>query len=221
MTVQQLATTEMNGTSFSLDWQASNWLVPANTYAYQDKTIIEAVSDITASAGGFVYPDRESYLLTVKPKFRVAPWLFSSEIPDLAMSTSPIITRDRTYKKQSNWNSVWISGTTDSGIIASVVRTGTAGDKQPNSPITHQLITNPDGARAMGIRYLGDNLDRYEHKFVLPLSNDVPLFNEGMLLQVNDSTPWRGLVTGTGVSVSLNDRSVAVRQTIDIEQYLI
>lgn len=219
MTVQQLAISETNGTLFSLDWQAANWLVPGNTYAYQDKAVIDAIADIASVAGAFILPSREALSLTIKPKYPVAPWLFSSYTPDLSMSPSPIITREHSFKKQSNWNSVWVAGTTPAGIMASVVRTGTAGDSQPNAPITHQLITNPDGARARGIRYLGDNLDRHEHKFVLPLTDDVPLIEEGILLQVNDSSPWRGLVTGTSVSVSLSDRAVTVRQSISVEQY--
>ena len=219
MTVQQLAISETNGTLFTLDWQAGNWLVPGNTYSYQDRTPIEAISDIVSSAGAFILPDRELLKLTVKPKFPVAPWLFNTLVPDLSMSPEPIISRDRSFRKMPDWNSVWISGTTPSGIMASVTRTGSAGDRQPNAPITHQIITNPDGARAKGIRFLGDNLDRYEHRLVLPLTNDVPLIQEGILIQVNDTTPWRGLVTGTGISVSLSDRAVTVRQTIEIEEY--
>lgn len=219
MTIQQLAISETNGTLFSLDWQAANWLVPGNTYAYQDKAVIDAIADIASAAGAFIIPSREALSLTIKPKYPVAPWLLNTLTPDLSMSPYPIITREHSFKKQSNWNSVWVSGTTPTGILASVVRTGTAGDRQPNAPITHQLITHPDSARAKGIRYLGDNLNIHDHKLVLPLTNDVPLIEEGILLQVNDSTPWRGLVTGTGISVNLSDRAVTVRQTISVEQY--
>lgn len=218
MTVQQLAISETNGTLFNLDWQASNWLVAGNTFAYQDKTPIEAISDIVSSAGAFILPDRELKKLTVKPKYPSAPWLFNSLVPDLSMSPSPIISREMTYQKRPDYDSVWISGTTPSGIMASVVRTGYAGSKQPNAPITHQLITDPDGARAMGIRYLGDNLSRHNHRIVLPLTNDVPLIEEGILLQVNDTIPWRGIVTGTAINLSLTDRAVTVRQTIEVDQ---
>ena len=72
MTIQQLAISETNGTLFSLDWQAANWLVPGNTHAYQDKAVIDAIADIASAAGAFIIPSREALSLTIKPKYRVA-----------------------------------------------------------------------------------------------------------------------------------------------------
>ena len=221
MTVQQLANYEVFGTDWSLDWQADNWLVPANTYGYQDKTIIDSIANISQSAGAFILPSRELLTLTVKPKYSIAPWLFNAMTPDLVMAPDSILSREYSFRKQQDWNSVWVSGTTDLAVQAFVKITGTAGDRNPNSPFTHSLITSPVACRAKGIRLIGDSLSRHEHTFVLPLTTDVPLIEEGILLQVDDDTPWRGLVVGTSISANLSEREVKVRQTINIEQYKI
>lgn len=220
-TVEQLANYEIAGTDWTLTWDTANWLVPMNTWSYQDKSPIENLAEIAKATGSIIIPDRELKVLTMKKKFPAAPWNFSSEIADIVLPVAPIISQDYTLKKGANYNAVYATGTTSDGIIGYVKKSGTAGDIMPSSPLTHPLITHVDGARAYGEKFIYESLDHYEYSMTLPLiATDVTLMETGSLLKVNETTPWKGLITGVQVSVSLGDRAVSVRQNISIDRYI-
>jgi hypothetical protein len=221
-TIQQLAEAQVNGTTWTIDWDAPNWLVPANTWRYADKTPIENIAELAKTAGGIILADRVNKNLQIKQKFPSAPWNFGSLVADIVLPLDPIMSQDRSLKRGKNYNAVYAMGTTDNGIIGLIKKTGTAGDKQPSAPISHSLITHIDGAAAYGSRFIYENLDCYQYNITLPLiENDIPLVDVGALLRVSETVPWDGLITRVSVTAGVSSKSVSVRQSFNVDRYII
>lgn len=71
--LSQLAQQELP-TGWVLDWQASDWLIPAGVWTYSNLAPIDAIAQLAEAAGAFILPDMATRKLTVLSKYPVAPW---------------------------------------------------------------------------------------------------------------------------------------------------
>lgn len=220
-TAEQLADSELSGTSFSLNWIAPDWLVPAQTWAYANLPPIKAIGEIVAATGGFLATDRAADVLYVRPRWKALPWDWGRTINDVILPTAATTTLSRELIRGANYNRVFVSGTTATGILGDVSRAGSAGDLVMPDVISHALITHPDAARALGSSTLVNHLDKQVMKLSAPLSDEIALMAVGQLVKVVESPAeyWQGTVTDFELSVSLEQRSVKIRQTLTLERF--
>jgi hypothetical protein len=219
-TAAQLVDQELLNTCWTVDWQLTDWLVAANAYSYNDQTPLQAIQQIARAAGGIVQTHQTDTQLIIQHRYRSMPWDWSAALPDISLPDAIIRTGAGTYQPSPVVNGVYVSGTTQ-GVIAKVIRTGSAGDLLAPM-VTDALITASEPARTRGEMVLAGGGRWSQQQLIIPLmpTPDLPgLLTPGTLIEATESgTSWRGGVTGTTVSVSRN-RGLQVRQTITVEQY--
>ncbi len=214
-TAQQLMSEALtvNGVSigWGLDWQLTDWLVPAGAWSHSGSHI-EAITRIAEAAGGYVQASRNSRTLSILPRYPVAPWDWSELTPDYALPSSATTREAVEWLEKPAYNSVYISGE-GMGILAHVTRAGTAGDLLAPM-VVDTLNTHADVARQRGLTILSDTGPQQLLTLETPVFEGVGIYPVGAFVAFDDSAESRlGIVR----SVSINAAFPSVRQTLEIE----
>lgn len=215
-TARQLAEQELIGTDWQLDWPLDfpDWLAPAGTFAYSQKTPIEVIVQIVETAGGRVVADPALSWLRVAPKYPVAAWDWAATEPDLVLPRAILKTLAWQPRHGQPWDAVYLGD--GQAVLAKVKRTGLPGVSLPDSPIIEPLLCHLDACRARGIAVLSDALAGVDFTLALPLSADngpSPLRAIGELVRFEDGgKTWAGLITSVSLAVSFG----TVTQTLEV-----
>ena len=220
---EQLAAQALDLTGVNLDWGITDWLVPANAWSTTG-TPLAVVQAIAQAAGGYLQSHRSAATLQVRHPYPPrpdgssgGPWNWATGNADVVLAPSAIITNAIDRRDGPDINAIYVSGTTQ-GVLAWVKRAGTAGDKL--APLeTDALITGASAAQQRGLATLGKSGPQYAVSLELPILSSVGqpgVIDVGSLVQVNESTPWRGRVR----SVSVTAAMPSARQTITLERHL-
>ncbi|MGY8903705.1 MAG: hypothetical protein ACKVIH_04060 [Burkholderiales bacterium] len=220
---QQLAVQALDLSGVALDWGITDWLVPGGAWSTQG-TRLAAVQAIAEAAGGYLQSHRSQASLLVRHPYPPrpsgdsgGPWNWGLGSADVELAPDSIITSAIERRDGPDINAVYVSGTTQ-GVLALVKRAGSAGNKLALLQ-TDPLITAPEAARQRGLASLGKAGPGYSVSIELPIltgEGQPGVFDVGNLVQINESTPWRGSVRGVSVSASMP----AARQTLTIERHL-
>jgi hypothetical protein len=194
-----------------------DWLLPAGAWSWQNATPIQAMHAAAAEVGLVIVPAMAAKALTVQPRYPVLPWDFAAADPDLIVPDSAIMTLARRQSVPSQANAVYVHGLEVGGLLARVIRAGSAGDRAAPT-VAHPWITHADGARLLGSRLLAaQHMQPEIRSLSIPLGGLFPLVNIGDLLAVElsgETGDIRGIVNG--VSVSASSSAPAVRQTLTL-----
>lgn len=188
------------GSPWSLSFAAGtpDWLLPAGAWSWSNATPIATIHAACQAVGLVVIPAAAARTLTVQPRYPVLPWLLAEAEPDLIVPESAILRRTRGRRVPTQGNVVWVQGGETGGILARVVRAGSAGDRAVEMRQC-DLITHADGARLLGGRILAAQEQQPEVRSVqLPLGGDVPLVPLGAILDIGTV---RAIVSGISVEV--------------------
>lgn len=221
---QQLAASALDLTGAALDWGIDDWLVPAGAWS-QTGTPLAAVQAIAEAAGGYVNSHRSAPTLLVRHPYPTlpggvpgGPWNWSSvSAVDVELAPSAIITSSIDRRDGPDVDGIYVSGTAQ-GVLAHVKRMGTAGAKLAGM-VTESLITANVAAQQRGLAVLGAAGAKHLVQISLPVLTggaNPGVLDVGQLVQINDATPWRGMVRSVGVQAS----QPKVRQTITLERHL-
>jgi hypothetical protein len=220
-TAVQLIEAELSGTGYTLDYQGVDWLVSGGALSVSDLAPMAIIKRIAEAAGGVVQSAPGEKKLLVLPRYKGNPWGWSAADPDIYLNEAA-----RSFS--SDWqpgaqpNAVIVSGTTQ-GVMAKVIRTGTAGDRLATM-VTDPLITATEVAAERGRTVLaaGQNFRQVTIDLPLMTEPDLPgLLVPGMIVDVNQASGiWRGQVTGVRISGTRN-RGLSVRQIITVERYYV
>ena len=215
-TAQQLAAQELTGTSWQLDWDAAvpDWLVPARTFSYTQKTPIEVIVQIAETAGARVCADPALAWLRVTPRYPAAPWAWSGMQPDILLPRSIMTTLGWKPRLGQPWDAVFLGDGAD--VLAKVKRAGLPGASIPDSPTIEPLLCHLDACRARGLAILSDAVAGVDFTLALPVSSaggPSPLRAVGELARFEDGDKtWVGLITGVTVQVGFG----TVVQTLEV-----
>jgi hypothetical protein len=215
---------------WNLAWSAADWIIPANVWRYEGKTPIEAVQRLAEAGGAYIQTDRASDTLLVKQRYPLQPWLWHLRAADYQVPRDVILQRGSQKKPGQGKNAIYVHGGRTSGILARVLRTGSAGD-QLIPTLVDDLITDTVPARHRGIAELAARMRSSIEQHELPIQTDLGgLILPGAFVGVGNDNggtfeqDWMGLVNGTTVIAQAQragDRGVniKVRQTLDIERH--
>jgi hypothetical protein len=218
-TAQQLmaaALTE-NGVSlgWALDWQITDWLVPAGAWSHTGSAI-EACTAIASAAGGYIQAHRKDQTLHVLPRYPAAPWDWPIATPDIEIPEAVSITEGIEYITRPHYNRAFVSGT-EQGIIGQVTRTGTAGNIIAPL-VTDPLITHADAARQRGISILGDTGRQKHITLSLPILAETGIIPPGKLVRyIEQGQTHIGITRAVNVAVNFPK----ARQTVRIESHVL
>jgi len=214
-TARQLCQAELDrvNSSIQLNWQLIDelsWILPMNSLSYSNLTPIAAIKLIVESAGGFIYSEKNSNTLTIKPKYKKTFW-DSITIADYDRLIPLSMTKDQStdYELYPDYNGITLSND-QTGLTGQVKRTGTSADtllETVNSP-----LFTVESMGAFGKSQLAKAGMVETHSLVMPISAEVGECAPGELIAFN--AEWWGI--GDGVSVSFTH--AVVNQTVKVER---
>lgn len=216
MTAQQLAMQALEFTGVGLDWQITDWQVPAGAFSFQG-TPLQAVQRVAASVNAVVRSHRTAEQLIIAPRYPVLPWEWADATPDVHMPPDVIVTDDLKPEPRAEYNAVYVTGGPVGGVQGHVVRALSARDKLAPQ-IQDDLITHADAARMRGSWELAASGNKLLHTINMPVltgGTNPGVLQPGQLLEVPDlDGTWRGLVRSVSVSAALPK----VRQQVTVER---
>ena len=202
-TAQQLMSDVLtaNGVGFgwSVDWQLTDWLVPAGVWMHQG-TWSSALADIAASVGGYLQPHDTDAVLRVLPSWPKPWWEWGTLAANIELPAGIAEVDDTEIIDLPGYNRIFVSGEAQ-GILADLTRAGTAGDVLKPMAV-HPLITDIGAARQRAIAELSESGRMLTHKMTLPVLPETGVIKPGTVLRYVDdaSTPRLGLVRSTSVA---------------------
>lgn len=207
--------------SVTFDSRLIDYVLPAGSWSYVDKTPKEALSDLLDALSAVVVPDLSGKVLHVQSRYKYAPWeydLITTE-PDTVLHEAMIFGESGKYHSAALHNGVWVSGTSRHGVIVHVEREGTNG--LPVAPdVYHDLVTDVDAGRQKGKQLLaasGNKTLETIETIVTDEQASPGLMLPGSLVEVHsDGLVWRGVC----LSVSISGAGMpAITQTVVVEKH--
>lgn len=216
----QLADRELDGTGWTLVWDAVDWLVPGNTFSYSDLAPIDAIARVANAIGASLHSDAEAKTLNVIPGYEVSPWAWGTTSPFAIIPANILTQGDGSLAGGINANGVYVySQNATFGALVKI--TGTGGEVQIPM-IVDPLIVDADSAQERGRIELAragriKNETRVMPLFPQPhLLGLVPI---GKLLEFEEAEgTWRGQVVGISISAQRSGQASSVRQTLTLER---
>ncbi|WP_151985078.1 hypothetical protein [Acinetobacter radioresistens] len=213
-TARQLCQAELDrvNSSTTLQWELIDelsWIVPAGSLSYSNMTPIAVIKMIAESAGGFVYSEKGSNTITIKPKYKKTFWdSITVEEYDRLIPESLVTEQSIDYEPYPDYNGITLTNDR-SGLSGQIKRTGTAGDtllETANSPLFTVESMGSFGKAALAKSGLVET-----HNLVMPIGPDVSECASGDLVAFN--AEWWGIIDV--VNVSFNH--AVINQSIKVE----
>ncbi|WP_252717320.1 hypothetical protein [Acinetobacter radioresistens] len=213
-TARQLCQAELDrvNSSTTLQWELIDelsWIVPAGSLSYSNMTPIAVIKMIAESAGGFVYSEKGSNTITVKPKYKKTFWdSITVEEYDRLIPESLVTEQSTDYEPYPDYNGITLTNDR-SGLSGQIKCTGTAGDtllETANSPLFTVESMGAYGKAALAKSGLVET-----HHLLMPIGSDVSECAPGDLVAFN--AEWWGIIDG--VNVSFNH--AVINQSIKVE----
>lgn len=196
-----------------LNWQLIDelgWIVANNSLSYSNLAPISVIKMIAESGGGFVYSEKNSNTLTVKPLYKKTFWdSLTIEEYDRLIPESIVTTQSTDYELYPDYNGITLTNDR-SGKIAQVKRTGTSADTL--LPAENNPLFDHTSMGAFGKAKLAKAGMVETHIFTMPISTEIGECMPGEVLAFN--AEWWGIVD----SVSVSFGHAVVNQTIKVER---
>lgn len=203
----------INGVSlgWSVNWNLTDWNIPAGLFAKQG-TWIDALTSITSAVGGYLLPHRTEQTLKALPLYPSVPWTWDTVTPDIVLPADIIARESIRWIDKPLYNRVFISGQ-EVGVLGQVTRTGTAGNNLAPM-VVDPLITETAAARQRGIAILSDTGRQIEMSLRLPILTETGIIEPGAFIEYQDGNVTRlGLVRSTRIDAGWPD----VWQTLGVQ----
>jgi hypothetical protein len=217
VTATQIIGEALSGTGVSLDWQCTDWTVPAGVWSFRG-TPLAVVRRVAESIGALVQSPRSGESIIVTPRYLLPPWTWAAELPDVTLALDAVVLEGYERADRPAYEGVYLSGQAQ-GVLALVKRAGTAPTLL--MPIeTDPLLTHLDATEQRGIARLGTAGPQATMTLsvsVLTGVGEPGVIDPGKLLLVPDPEgAWKGLVRGTVVRYD----GIELSQTITVERHL-
>ena len=219
-TAAQLIDHELLNTGWSAAYHANlvqlfttDWLIPGGAWSYQNKAPIDAVVQIARTVGARAYADRNAKLVHIAPRYPINPWDWNAATLDQTIPLSLVRSLSTQLNPQPAYNHVIVSGQSH-GVTVSANITGSGGDVSAPM-ITDNLITYVDAGRERARNVLSNTGRQARVTLDLPLNDTTGLLEPGQFVEVSDTIPWRGLVTGINVTAAYG----VVSQSVELERH--
>jgi hypothetical protein len=196
-----------------LDWQLIDelgWIVERESLSYSNLAPIDAIKMVVESGGGFIYSEKSSNTLTIKPLYKKAFWdSLTTDEYDRLIPESIVTTQSTDYELYPDYNGITLTNDRKA-LVAQVKRTGTSADNllQPeNNPLFNHVSMGAYGKAKLAKAGMVET-----HTYSMPISPEVGECMPGEVLAFN--AEWWGIVDSISVSFS----HAVVNQTVKVER---
>ena len=203
-----------NGISigWAVDWWLDDWLVSSGAWS-QYSTYIEALTKIAEAGGGYVQPHDTSQIVTFRPYYPTAPWLWDTVTPDLALPEAVVTVEGITWTSKTIYDSVYVVGSAKGGRLDRIIRTGMGGTN-PSPTVQNDLACDPIMTRQRGIRVLSDCGRQAMVTLKLPILTETGIVRPGTFVSYMAGNVERvGIVRSVKVDVAFPE----AWQSIEVE----
>lgn len=191
----------------------TDWLVPGGAWSYQNKAPVDCIAQIAKAAGARAYADRNARIVHIAPRYPVNPWDWDTATLDKTLPLNLVRAMATQLSPQPDYNHVIVSGQSH-GVTVSANVSGSGGDISAPMVIDN-LITYVQAGREKARNTLSNTGKQARITFNLPLNDSTGLFEPGQLVEVEDSTVWRGLVTGINITANHG----IISQAVEVERH--
>lgn len=198
---------------WGVDWQLSDWLVPAGAWSHTG-SYIEAALRIAEAGGGYVQAHDTAQTLRILPRYPALPWAWAEQIPDIALPEDVVTVEGIEWQDKAPYNAVYVAGG-ESGRLDRIRRAGTAGELTAPT-IVDPLATAPEMTRARGGVVLADSGRQAQITLKLPVMSPVGVIRPGQLVQYTEQGQTH---LGLSRAVSLDVGLPEIWQTVRIETH--
>ncbi len=211
----QLAQAELNRvfSDTALNWQLIDdlgWIVANNSLSYSNLAPIAAIKLIAESGGGFVYSEKGSNTLSIKPLYKKTFWdALTVDDYDRLVPESLVTSQSTDYELYPDYNSITLTNDR-TGKQGQVKRTGTAADvllPPENNPLFDVVSMGAFGKAKLAKAGMIET-----HTLTMPISAEVGECAPGEVFAFN--AEWWGIVESVNVSFS----HAKVNQTVKVER---
>tara|TARA_R100000697_G_scaffold82697_1_gene94587 strand:+ start:2862 stop:5051 length:2190 start_codon:yes stop_codon:yes gene_type:complete len=202
-TAAQIATNELTGTGFTVDWQTVDWQVPVGVHTYQNKTSLGAVLGVVNAIGGVIVPDLSENAFTVRPYYPVSPWNWDDPLTQInrEMNESQFFSIDNDTIPRDNPNGVYVYGQ-EQGVGVFAVRLGTPGNELLPDVVDRYITANTAGQERGRIEVARNSFIELIPMTTYVDENGIIMPQELIEFTALDDTTWRGMVVQTTVNCS-------------------
>lgn len=197
---------------WTLDWQITDWTIPAGTWAHQG-TWISAINDIAGSVGAYVQPHDTAHTLRILPAWPVRSWLIPSATPDIELPPGIAAVEEVRWIAKPAYDSLYLRG--EAGTFNYYrKRSGTPGTV--GAPmVVHPLLIAAAAADQRAIAELSDTSRQVEQQLQLMVHPETGIIKPGTLLRYTDDAA----VVRTGITreVSVQMAGSKLTQTIRVQ----
>lgn len=207
----------VNGVSmgWSLDWQLTDWPIPAGTWMHQG-TWMTAINDIAASVGGYVQPHEELQTLRILPAFPQASWEWGSVTPAIELPNGVATMETSEWLERPGYDTIYLRGEPGVSLFE---RYKPGSPREVPAPMAvHPLLIHADAARQRAIAELSDTGRQIEQQLSLPVLPETGVIKPGVYVRYtdDDGVARLGLVRSTRVT---DDNTAALIQTIGLQVF--
>lgn len=196
-----------------LNWQLIDdlgWIVANNSLSYSNLAPITAIKLIAESGGGFVYSEKGSNTLSIKPLYKKTFWdTFTVDDYDRLIPDSLVTSQSTDYEHYPDYNGITLTNDR-TGKQGQIKRTGTAADvllPPENNPLFDVVSMGAFGKAKLAKAGMVET-----HTLTMPISVDVGECAPGEVFAFN--AEWWGIVESVSVSFS----HAKVNQTVKVER---
>jgi len=196
-----------------LNWQLIDdlgWIVANNSLSYSNLAPISAIKLIAESGGGFIYSEKGSNTLSIKPLYKKTFWdTLTVDDYDRLVPDSLVTSQSTDYELYPDYNGITLTNDR-TGKQGQVKRTGTAADvllPPENNPLFDVVSMGAFGKAKLAKAGMVET-----HTLTMPISADVGECAPGEVFAFN--AEWWGIVESVSVAFS----HAAVNQTVKVER---
>ena len=196
-----------------LNWQLIDdlgWIVANNSLSYSNLAPIAAIKLIAESGGGFIYSEKGSNTLSIKPLYKKTFWdALTVDDYDRLVPESLVTSQSTDYELYPDYNGITLTNDR-TGKQGQVKRTGTAADvllPPENNPLFDVVSMGAFGKAKLAKAGMVET-----HTLTMPISTEVGECAPGEVFAFN--AEWWGIVESVSVSFS----HAKVNQTVKVER---
>lgn len=211
----QLAEAALYNTGWTIDWQTSNWLVPAGRYSLWNTPIGALIRLMSATNDG-LYTHPYLQVISTRKRWPIASWLLDAETVDLLIPEAAVISLYQSPVYTHPYNGVYVSGTSH-GALALVKIAGTDGGLQPKDPVVDDLLCDEDGvaARSRGLNVLSDSGAGWDMDAEILFTEEIGLVQPGMIISI---AGMKGISRSCRIQATWNSGGLIVQQGVSLER---
>ncbi|AXQ22567.1 hypothetical protein BEN71_11000 [Acinetobacter wuhouensis] len=211
----QLAQAELDrvNSDTQLNWQLIDdlgWIVETESLSYTNQAPIDAIKMIAEAGGGFVYSEKDSNTLSIKPLYKKTYWdAMTVSDYDSLIPESLVTQHSESYQELLNYNAITLTNPRN-GNTGQIKRKNTAGDILLE-PVANPLF-NVVSMGGFGRAELAKSGRVEEHTFNMPISLKSPEQIIGDIFAFDGK--WWGIVDAVDVSFTYSK----VEQSVKVER---